>query len=193
MTPTHLAVANTLFSNTELNQDIYWHQISMFASTANKYLACPENKLAAAWQNHTVSVERSFSASFRRGFLSEHVFELFDCTAQPSWQDHTTRLRDIILWANTPTDEYMSAFLRNHRRSSHHQLLNYNSADDALRRSAGGCQESRQLPTSEEWRPYLHQKTLFKPFPADKAGGRAHFSVKTSNLVAVYGLNVCDC
>lgn len=42
MTTTDLALANTLLPNTELNQDIYWHQISMFASTANKYLACPE-------------------------------------------------------------------------------------------------------------------------------------------------------
>lgn len=30
----------------------------------------------------------------------------------------------------------------------------------------------RQLPTSSEWRPYLHQQTAFEPLLADKAGGR---------------------
>lgn len=105
-------------------------------------------------------------------FLSEHVFEPFDCRTQPSWQDHTTRLRHIILRANTPTDEYISAFLRNRRRRSHHQLLNYNSADDDGRSSI------RKHHLSHSW--LIRQVA------------EAHFSEKTSYLVAGYGWNVCD-
>jgi len=45
-------------------------------------------------------------------FSANAVFESFARTAQPSWQDHTTRSHSIVLQANTATDESVPASLR---------------------------------------------------------------------------------
>lgn len=132
----------------------------------NKYLACPENKLAAAWQNHTVSALRSFSAPFRRGSLSKRVFETFGCTTQPSWQDHTTRRRDSIFGANTPTGEYICFSEEPQEKlPSTLGMMPLEEARVAIGR-AGSFQ-----PAMSDGRQ-LHQETVSEPVLVDQAGGR---------------------
>lgn len=173
MTTTDPALANTLLPNTELNQDIYWHQISMFATTANKYLACPETSWLQLGKTMRFPYGEAFLIPSEGVFSSKHVFELFGCTIQPSWQNLPTCLCDIIPGANT-RGEYISAFLRKARDVSIilNPLMVPSEAAQVGARGTGTFLPAAVL-SRDRWQSYLCQETPFKPFLAAKAGGRA--------------------
>lgn len=100
----------------------------MFALTANKYLAFPKNRLAAAWQSRAVSVQRScdFLSPFTR--LSQRArLHAAGCATQPSWQGRTAT--HVTLFSRQKKKkknaaECVLAFLVHPRSHSHHRLQN---------------------------------------------------------------------
>lgn len=90
----------------------------MFALTANKYLAFPKNRLAAAWQSRAVSVQRScdFPSPFTR--LSQRArLHAAGCATQPSWQGRTAT--HVTLFSRQKKN-----LLVHPRSHSHHRLQN---------------------------------------------------------------------
>lgn len=97
-------------------------------------------------------------------FLSEGVFSanmFVSCLAAPSSPAGriTPLVHVTLFFKQTLVLMNTSAFLRSHRRSSHQQLLNYSSDDDALRSSTGGCRGSHAVhPVTNDSRSSVRKR-----------------------------------